>query len=187
MNRRLVYVMGPSGAGKDSLLAWLRARLDPTLPVHWARRTISRPEQAGGESHESVDASTFERLCEQQVFALHWEANGLRYGVRHTELMPFKTGTWVMLNGSRAYLSQARRIYPELTVLHITASAPTLRQRLLARGRETPEMIEARVQRAASFRLQPQPGVVEVHNDSTLDTAGASLLHALQRLEGWPR
>lgn len=187
MNRRLVYVIGPSGAGKDSLLAWLRARLDPALPIHWARRTISRPAQAGGEAHESVDVAAFEQLRDQQAFALHWKANGLHYGIRHAELAAFTAGSWVMVNGSRAYLPQAQAIYPGLTVLHITASADILRQRLLARGRETPEMIEARVQRAVDLRLPSQGAVLEVRNDSALDAAGERLLQALGQLTEWPR
>lgn len=186
MNRRLVYVIGPSGAGKDSLLAWLRARLAPTLPVYWARRTVSRPAQAGGEAHESVDEPTFEQLRRQQAFALHWQANALHYGVRHGELAPLTGGHWVMLNGSRAYLPQARAHYPGLTVLHITASADTLRQRLLARGRETAEVVEARVRRALEHHLPAAADVLEVRNDGTLDEAGAQLLQQLQRLEDWP-
>lgn len=186
MSRRLVYVIGPSGAGKDSLLAWLRARLDPALPLHWVRRTISRPVQAGGEAHESVDTNTFAALLLQQAFALHWRANQLDYGVRHDELAPLRSGHWVMLNGSRAYLAQARARYPGLTVLHITAGADTLRQRLLARGRESADVVEARVRRALEHQLPASADVLEVRNDGTLDEAGLQLQRQLQTLAGWP-
>ncbi len=186
MSQRLLYVMGPSGAGKDSLLAWLRARLPPALPLHWARRTISRAAEAGGEAHESVDASTFERLRDAQAFGLHWAAHDLLYGVRHQELAPLQAGRWVLLNGSRAYLPEAQQHYPELTVLHITASAEVLQQRLLARGRESADTVAQRVQRAGAYRPGPAQRLIEVHNDGTLDAAGAQLLQALQQLEGWP-
>lgn len=186
MSQRLLYVMGPSGAGKDSLLAWLRARLPPALPLHWARRTISRPAEAGGEAHESVDSATFERLRDEQAFGLHWDAHGLHYGVRHQELAPLQAGRWVLLNGSRAYLPQAQEKYPALTVLHITASAGVLHQRLLARGRESAETVAQRVQRADAYRPGLAQRLVEVRNDSTLDAAGAQLLQTLQQLEGWP-
>ena len=82
MNQRLMYVMGPSGAGKDSLLDWLKNKLPPKAPIHFAKRTIDRPLQALGEQHESVDSATFERLQEAQSFAMHWHANGRQYGVR---------------------------------------------------------------------------------------------------------
>ena len=111
MSARLVYVMGPSGAGKDSLLGWLRQHLPPTSPLHWAQRTISRPLQQsharGTEQYESVCPATFAALRSEQAFALHWDANGLGYGVRHAQLAPLAQGRWVLVNGSRAHLPQA--------------------------------------------------------------------------------
>jgi ribose 1,5-bisphosphokinase len=65
-------------------------------------------------------------------------------------------------------------------VVHVTASLEVLRQRLLARGRETPAMVEARVQRALAFL--PLPHAIEVRNDGHLAEAGAQLLQALERL-----
>lgn len=186
MSRRLLYVMGPSGAGKDSLLAWLRARLPPALPLHWARRTINRAAEAGGEAHESVDAASFERLRDAQAFGLHWAAHELLYGVRHQELAPLQAGRWVLLNGSRAYLPEAQLQYPELTVLHITASAEVLQQRLLARGRESADTVVQRVRRAGAYRPAAVERLIEVRNDGTLDAAGAQLLQALQQLDDWP-
>jgi ribose 1,5-bisphosphokinase len=186
MTGRLVYCMGPSGAGKDSLLDWLRPHLPASSPVHWARRTISRAATSGGETHESVDDSTFAQLRDAHAFALHWEANGLHYGVRHAELEPLRRGDWVLVNGSRAYLPQALQQFPELVAVHITASPGVLRQRLAARGRETAQQIEARVQRAVSFQPPPHTAAIEVRNDNALDDAGRALLHALQQLPGWP-
>lgn len=186
MTGRLVYCMGPSGAGKDSLLEWLRQQLSPSPAVHWARRTISRAATAGGEAHESVDVHTFEQLRDADAFALHWQANGLHYGVRHTEVAPLRRPAWVLVNGSRAYLPQALQQYPELIAVHITASPDVLRQRLAARGRESAEQIAARVQRALDYRLPPQVAAVQVRNDTALDDAGRVLLNALQQLPGWP-
>ena len=128
MSGRLVYCMGPSGAGKDSLFDWLRQHLPASGAVHWARRTISRPAPAGGEAHESVDDATFARLRDAQAFALHWQANGLHYGVRHAELEPLSRRAWVLVNGSRAYLPQALQQCPQLVAVHITASPEVLRQ-----------------------------------------------------------
>lgn len=187
MNHRLIYVCGPSGAGKDSLLAWLRTHIPPSAPVHWARRTISRPLQAGGEAYESVTESEFAQLQAQRAFALVWHANGLHYGIRHRELAPLEHGHWVFLNGSRAHVPEALQHYPGLTLVQITANAQTLRQRLLARGRETPDMVEARVQRALALaQTQPSPAI-EIHNDGLLADAGQQWLQALAQLPDWPR
>lgn len=183
---RLVYCMGPSGAGKDSLLDWLRAHLPQPCPVHWAQRTISRDAMPGGEAHESVSPETFVALRHEQAFALHWQANGLGYGVRHAQLAPLARGHWVLLNGSRAYLPEALARFPDLVAVHITASPQVLRERLLLRGRETREAVEARVQRALAYTPPPGAARLEVHNDGALGDAGQRLLNALENLPGWP-
>lgn len=184
---RLIYCMGPSGAGKDSLLDWLRARLPRPCPVHWAQRTISRAATSGGEAHESVSTATFAALCSEHAFALHWQANGLGYGVRHAQLAPLAQGHWVLLNGSRAYLPEALVRFPDLVAVHITACPQVLRERLLSRGRETREEVEARVQRALAYTPPPHAASLEVHNDGALDDAGQRLLNTLENLPGWPR
>jgi len=186
MNQRLIYVMGPSGAGKDSLLDWLKSRLPPESPIYFAKRTIDRPLQALGEQHESVDSATFERLQQEQSFAMHWLANGRQYGVRHSELEPLKQQQWLLVNGSRAYLPEALRQFDGMTVLHISASADILRARLLTRQRETPQAVEARVQRAVAFSVPPTCHCVSVLNDTSLDEAGAVLMKALALMPGWP-
>lgn len=186
MNQRLIYVVGPSGAGKDSLLAWLRERLPVSLPVHWVRRTITRPAHAGGEDHESVDAPTFEAALQAGGFALHWEANGLKYGIRQQELVPLANKHWVMLNGSRAHLEACCARYPGLSVLHITADTHILRSRLRQRGRESVEAIEARLQRFVNLAAPADSKLMEVRNNTSLDVAGHRLLLELERLPGWP-
>ncbi len=184
---RLVYCMGPSGAGKDSLLDWLRAHLPTPCPVHWAQRTISRAAMSGGEAHESVSPDAFVALRRQQAFALHWDANGLGYGVRHAQLAPLTLGGWVLLNGSRAYLPEALARFPGLVAVHITASPQVLRERLLSRGRETREEVDARVERALAYEPPPGAASLEVRNDGALGDAGQRLLNALEQLPGWPR
>ncbi|MES2926810.1 MAG: phosphonate metabolism protein/1,5-bisphosphokinase (PRPP-forming) PhnN [Pseudomonadota bacterium] len=184
---RLIYCMGPSGAGKDSLLDWLRAHLPTPFPVHWAQRTISRAAMPDGEAHESVSPKAFFALRHELAFVLHWEANGLGYGVRHTQLAPLTQGNWVLLNGSRAYLPEALARFPDLVAVHITASPQVLRERLRARGRETREEVEARVQRALAYSPPPGAASLEVHNDGALGDAGQRLLNALENLPGWPQ
>lgn len=178
MSADLIYLMGPSGAGKDSLLGWLHTHLPPHMPLHWARRTITRAARAGGEQHEAVDEAHFAWLQEQRLFALDWRANGLAYGIRSDELAPLHEGRRVLVNGSRAYLDEALRRFPRMTVVHVTAAAHTLRARLIARGRETPEQIAQRVHRATAFA--PPPGSWQIHNDHSLEDAGRQLLAALQ-------
>ena len=176
---RLIYTVGPSGAGKDSLLAWLRLNMPAQFNLHFAQRSITRAVQADGEVHESIDVETFRLLRESNAFALHWTANGLHYGVRHAELLPLQHDRWVIVNGSRAYFAQAQSKFPELRVLNISASKETLRQRLEARGRETPDAIESRIERAVSLSVSPQTSFIEICNNGRLDAAGRRLIDSL--------
>ena len=177
--------MGPSGAGKDSLLNGLRqdmAGMATPPPLYFAQRTITRSHLQTNEDHEAADVSKFESLLQSNAFAMNWFANGLHYGVRHHQLAPMSVGMWVMVNGSRAYLSEAKLRFPGLTVLHITAPADVLRARLLARGRENEKDIEARLSRSQSIVLEPHD--LCVSNVGSLVESQALLKNALQRLTG---
>ena len=59
MEGSLVYVMGPSGAGKDSVLGRARVLLPPKAPVVFAHRYITRPADIGGENHVAVTRAEF--------------------------------------------------------------------------------------------------------------------------------
>ncbi|MES3011914.1 MAG: phosphonate metabolism protein/1,5-bisphosphokinase (PRPP-forming) PhnN [Pseudomonadota bacterium] len=180
MWRHLIYTIGPSGAGKDRLLGWLRTHLGADAPVAFAQRTVTRAADAGSEDHEACSEAQFLPWRDAGVFALHWQANGLHYGVRHTALAPLAQGHCVFVNGSRAYLAEAQRRFPGLTVLHITGSPDTLRRRLVARGREDGPMLALRMARAQAWQLPAGHGGIEIANDGTLDDAGQRLLGALQ-------
>ena len=165
-------VVGPSGAGKDTLLAGAVAA-SPGL--HWARRVVTRPSEAGGEPFEGVDAETFARRLAAGDFALHWKAHGLCYGIPHVELR----GERVVFNGSRQAIGAAMDRLPGLRVVRITAPSKVLAERLAARGRESREDIEARLARA-SYDLPEGVDVVDVVNDATPEIGVARLLAALQ-------
>jgi ribose 1,5-bisphosphokinase len=187
MTSRLLYTQGPSGAGKDSLLMWLQVRLPVGSAVHFARRVIDRATVPGGEQHECVTPDAFVRMQSEHAFALHWTANGHQYGIRHSALATTSRTQWVVVNGSRAYLPQALKQFPDLTVLHITASAEVLRKRLTARKRESAAEIEARVQRAIDWHAPQGVKLLHIQNDTTLDAAGHQLLQDLAVLPDWPK
>ncbi len=179
---RLIYLIGPSGAGKDSVLAWLMQHAEPQDRLHLARRCISRPGLDASEAHEALTPQTFATLRDAGAFAMHWAANGLAYGVRHAELAPLQEGRTVLVNGSRGWLDEARRNFPGLIVVQIKASPEVLAQRLQQRGRETPDRIAARLERARRLDLAPHEVDISIVNDTTLDAAGAELLRRLRLL-----
>lgn len=178
----LVYVLGPSGAGKDSVIDWLLSNWAGPVPLHRARRTITRPAHAGGEDHESLDTASFLGIQQQGGFAMHWAAHGLLYGVRQSELACLAQGACVLVNGSRAHLQTHSGLLAHAAVLHITASVDTLSARLLSRQREEPEGIRQRLLRTAQLPPIAHPLSLTIHNDGPLPDAGAATAEWLQQL-----
>ena len=178
---RLVYVIGPSGAGKDSIIAYARQRLGADRHV-FARRYITRPADSGGEDHIAITQTDFERDCSAGRFALSWRGNGLGYGVSTEIDLWLDSGRHVILNGSRGYLSSAVRRYPSLLPVLIAIDPAVLRQRLAARGRETAAEIEARIQRATELDAIDYPGLAVIANNGTLAEAGEAFVALLRAL-----
>ncbi|MCM5682868.1 phosphonate metabolism protein/1,5-bisphosphokinase (PRPP-forming) PhnN [Schlegelella sp. S2-27] len=175
---RLLYVVGPSGAGKDTVLRAWRDGLPPHAPVAFAQRIITRrsSRHPHAEQHEAVDEVQMERLLVQGLLALHWRANGLHYGVRRTLLAPMERGQWLVLNGSRGQLQALRRLAPRARVVLVTASSPTLAARLALRGRESASEIERRLLRAAALGESVAADCV-IRNEGRVEEA-AERLHA---------
>ena len=182
MRGTLVLVVGPSGAGKDSIMAGARAALAEDPGIVFARRAITRPADAGAEDHEPVDDATFATLA----FLLHWRAHGLRYGIPARYGDDLAAGRTVIANVSRTVLDEARDKYPPVLVASIEASTPVLAARLAARGRETAEDIAQRLDRAGAF-TPAGADVVRVLNDGELADAVAAFTGLLRRTRSGAR
>ena len=169
-SERLLVVVGPSGAGKDSVLRAWRERVQGRR-VHFARRIITRPPEAS-EAHESVSEGEFGAMRAKGHLATWWHANGLLYGVGWSELEPLRHGRWVVLNGSRAHLPVLRGQAPRMHAVEITASTAVRAQRLEARGREDSTGIARRLGREL-----PADVALSLHNDDSLE-ATVDALHA---------
>ena len=167
---RLIVVVGPSGAGKDSVLRAWRATLGADAPAV-ARRVITRaPDET--ESHEAVTPGDFAGLRDRGLLATWWQAHGLDYGVSCSELAPLAAGRWVVLNGSRAHLPVLRTQAPGLRVVCVSAPAPVLASRLAARGREGAPARDARLARAIATPVEADLHLV---NDGALGDCVAAL------------
>ncbi|MFQ6572711.1 phosphonate metabolism protein/1,5-bisphosphokinase (PRPP-forming) PhnN [Pseudomonas sp. UM16] len=175
---RLIYLMGPSGSGKDSLIDAARATLE-SHNVVVARRVITRSAEAKGEDAVGVTYERIEQMCADGEFALHWRANGLAYGIPAQIDNWLAQGRTVLVNGSRAHLPQARQRYPDLLAILLSVEPQVLRQRLLARGREALEDIEQRLARSRQLNVADQ-GVYLLDNSTRLDDAVARLLDLLR-------
>lgn len=166
---RLYYVIGPSGAGKDSILTGARRRLEGREPILFARRCITRPLGAGGEDHVELTAEEFEQGLATDAFLLVWRSHGHWYGVGREVEVHLREGLDVAVNGSRGYLEEARRRVPILVPIGIRVSPERLSARLRSRGRETPPEIARRIERAAAFPF-PADAVI-IDNDGPLEQA----------------
>lgn len=159
MAGRLIYLIGPSGSGKDSLLDAARAPL-AERGCRIVRRVITRSAEAVGEAAQGVSPAQFATLQAEGGFALSWQANGLSYGIPRQIDDWLAAGDDVLVNGSCGHLAQTRTRYPTLLVVLLTVDQAVLRQRLLARGRESVAEIDARLARNAQFSdsLKAAPG-----------------------------
>ena len=159
------FVVGPSGAGKDSLMDGARPHLDPTRFI-FATRTITRPADSGGEAHQACTQAEFTSLEQQGKFLITWQAHDLSYGLPSTLLDALAGGQHVIANGSRAMVAQLSTRVPNLVVVEIGAPPEILAQRLSQRGRES----EADVAKRLARKTDPYPDgthVLRVTNDQT--------------------
>jgi phosphonate metabolism protein PhnN/1,5-bisphosphokinase (PRPP-forming) len=175
-SRMLVLVVGPSGAGKDSLLNAARDAFRGDPRIHFARRVITRPPDPYGENHESVTDAEFA----MRDFALSWSAHGLRYGIP-TEALT--VSPVVVANVSRGVIAEAARRSP-VRVIEVIAPPRILAARLAARGREAAGDIARRLSRTAAI---PDGVAVEtVWNDGTLAAGVERFVAALRRIVSEP-
>ncbi|WP_270934259.1 phosphonate metabolism protein/1,5-bisphosphokinase (PRPP-forming) PhnN [Falsiroseomonas oryzae] len=174
----LVGVVGPSGAGKDTLLSGARAALAGTPAIRFVRRTITRPAEPGGEDHLPATPAEFHRLRDLGGFALWWDAHGLLYGIPADIVADMQWGL-VVANLSRGVLAEAHRRFP-LTVIEVTAPPELRASRLAARGREDAGAVAARLGRQAPI----PPGIAHrrIVNDGGIAQGVARMVDLLEGL-----
>lgn len=176
MSGRLIFLVGPSGAGKDSLINFVRRQLPDELDVRFARRVITRPMSAGAEQHFAVSPFQFDLLRDEGEFVMHWDAHGEQFGIDREICDWLNDGATVVVTGSRHYLPKALEQFPDLTVVYVKASTEIRRARLTACLRATPEAIEARLQRGVDWKAPAGVSMIELVNEGDLPNVGRRLL-----------
>lgn len=147
---RLVLVVGPSGAGKDTLIAAAKASCagDPTIV--FPRRVVTRPPSEA-EDHDSLDDDAFDETEKRGAFAASWHAHGLRYGIPRSAEDDIRAGRTVVCNVSRGIVAELRARFVRVTVVMITAPAEVLTARLAGRSRPTDGSLARRIERNDAF------------------------------------
>jgi len=172
---RMVLVVGPSGAGKDTLLNALRDRLSGDDRVRFAIRRITRPADGATETHVPISEGGYDEAVAAGRFALAWRAHGLGYILPADLDDVIRTGGTVIANGSRHALADALEKYENLLILLITAPKAVLAERLAARGRESREEIERRLDRS-TFDMPEVANVARIENTGTVEEALDAIL-----------
>ncbi|MEN4908308.1 ribose 1,5-bisphosphokinase [Rahnella bonaserana] len=175
---RLLYLMGASGSGKDSLLDALRQHLPTDVAV--AHRYITRPADAGSENHIALSEAEFIQRRQHGLFAMEWHAHQCQYAVGIEIDTWMQLGCHVVVNGSRAHLEKARQRYGQrLVPVCLQVSEPVLTERLTRRGREDTAQIACRLQRAREYENALPAGCHRLNNDGALHETLQHLLAIL--------
>lgn len=149
MSGRWVFVCGPSGAGKDSVMGWAARHLSARPDIVFARRVVTRAAEPGSD-HDAVTPQHFASLIGSGGLAWSWEAHGFHYGIGAHYGTEVAAGKLVVVNGSRAHAG-ALEAAQHVRVVHIVADARQLATRLEQRGRDAPHEVSRRLARNALF------------------------------------
>ncbi|MDR1676810.1 MAG: phosphonate metabolism protein/1,5-bisphosphokinase (PRPP-forming) PhnN [Deltaproteobacteria bacterium] len=175
----LIYLMGPSGAGKDSLIE--RAKEAKLKDLVVATRLVTRETNIKTDDLY-LSEEAFQNLLSKGRLALHWASHGFLYGIDKSIDTFLNQGQTVIINGSRNYLPTARQLYPHLKPILITAHIDILKARLLNRDREDQTAIMERLLRTnESFDL-PMDEIKIIDNSGPLDKSSVQFINLLKEL-----
>jgi ribose 1,5-bisphosphokinase len=174
---KLIYIVGASGVGKDSLMHYARRRLNGSVPVLFAHRYITRPVADSSENHVAITPEEFQLRKTGGLFALDWTSHDLYYGIGREINDWMISGFHVVVNGSRQYLPVAKDRYPNLVTIVIEADPEIILQRLQNRGREDAADIAGRIRRQPPI---DKTGLIHITNNGLLEEAGETLVTLLK-------
>jgi ribose 1,5-bisphosphokinase len=161
---RLILVVGPSGAGKDTLLGLAKAACAEDRSIVFPRRVITR-EASVSEDNEQVSLGTFREALARDEYAMHWEAHGHCYALSRAIDDEIRAGHTVVANVSRTVVAAMRRAYARVLVVSITAPPNVLAERLAMRSRGSDGRIEHRLHRTVD-EAAAAPDVTIVNTSS---------------------
>ena len=168
---RLILVVGPSGAGKDTLLGLAKAACADDRDIVFPRRLITRQASAS-EDNEEVSAEAFQRAAAAGDYAMHWEAHGHRYALSQAIDDEIRAGRTVIANVSRTVIAAARRHYTNAVVVSVTAPPDVLAARLAMRARSSDGLLAQRLVRTVDESTSTP--------DFTIVNSGTAEYHARQ-------
>ena len=173
-----MLVVGPSGAGKDTLLDIARATHKGDPAIVFAKRIITRDPM--GEDHDTLTDAAFIEARQNGAFLLAWRAHGLHYGIPASLRDDLHLGRMVIANVSRSVVPEAEKLDAKVTILNVTAAPDVLAKRIAARGRESLAEIELRLKREQPI-VTTSAEIIDVRNDGALKEGAQLFMSALAR------
>jgi phosphonate metabolism protein PhnN/1,5-bisphosphokinase (PRPP-forming) len=174
MDTKIVLIIGPSGAGKDTLIK--EAKKEFKEKINFVKRYITR-ESDVNESNYYIDEYAFEILRHNSYFASSWNAHGNFYGIPKRFI---KNGI-NLISISRGRIKDFENLYEKVYTINITLPKEILKQRLLKRGRENKEDIEKRVQR--EYKKIEAKNLIEFDNLASIEDSKKNFISLLKRIE----
>jgi guanylate kinase len=169
-------ITGPSGVGKGTLIRGLLDRV-PELQLSVSATTRSpRPGEREGFDYHFLSPEEFERRVRDGDFLEHAEYSGNRYGTLRSELeRRLRDGIPIVLEIEVQGARQVRRAMPEAIAVFIAPpSDEALRARLVGRGTDAPNQVQARME-TARREVEAQPEFAHVVVNDRLEDATAEL------------
>ncbi len=173
---QLVFLVGNSGSGKDSLLKEAIKNWPPfASPIKIPRRFITRSPH-DSEPFHSLSKQEFIELKQKNFFCLTWHIYGLDYGISNEIDDWLKYGDIVIINVSRSIIAQAKNKYPDLKVVFIKVPFEVTLNRIKQRGRESEDdpIFKARLERAKINQDIPDADFI-IENTNSIQTGGLKL------------
>lgn len=174
---RLIMVVGPSGAGKDTLISGAKAALNGNGRIVFPRRIVTR-ESGESEDHDTMSPPDFDRAAAQGAFSLSWEAHGMKYGIPVSMDRDIAADRIAVCNMSRGVIAQARARYANVSVVLITAPVHVLEARLASRRRDSDGSVAQRIERTASVPAFEPDATIE--NDRAAEIGTRSLVAVIE-------
>jgi guanylate kinase len=181
----IFIISAPSGAGKSTLCkAVLAAFTDMRYSVSFTTRA-PRPGEENGRDYVFVTASEFEAGIRDERWAEWAQVHGNYYGTSAAALAQCLASGWdILLDIDVQGAEQICARFPEsVTIFVMPPSLETLRQRLVARGTDRPEVIAMRIKNAEREMAQREAYRHVVVNDD-LERAIAELIHLIASYRG---
>ena len=171
----LVFVVGTSGSGKDSVMRETVSFLtSQSIPATTLKRAITRPPDRNEDS-TFMTVDEFLKHKEDNEFALSWHVYDNWYGCSWVGInKAIRENQLLLINISRSILFKAREVFPDCLIVLVTVPKEIAASRILKRGREDEKGLQTRLTRMESKIEIPTPNII-VENTGNLNKTAEEL------------